>query len=81
MALFRRLASNSALAPFRRPVARANTANLVPPEPPSEGDPCPRQPATNLPTDAPKEVLATPWDIVDEWGTQSFPASDPPANW
>jgi hypothetical protein len=24
-------------------------------------------------------VLA--WDIVDEWGDQSFPASDPPANW
>jgi hypothetical protein len=21
------------------------------------------------------------WDIVDEWGTQSFPASDPPSNW
>jgi hypothetical protein len=21
------------------------------------------------------------WDIVDEWGEQSFPASDPPANW
>jgi hypothetical protein len=20
-------------------------------------------------------------DIVDEWGIQSFPASDPPANW
>jgi len=20
-------------------------------------------------------------DIVDQWGTQSFPASDPPANW
>jgi len=20
-------------------------------------------------------------DIVDEWGVQSFPASDPPANW
>jgi hypothetical protein len=21
------------------------------------------------------------WDLVDEWGDQSFPASDPPANW
>jgi hypothetical protein len=20
-------------------------------------------------------------DIVEEWGTQSFPASDPPSNW
>jgi hypothetical protein len=22
-----------------------------------------------------------PDDIVDQWGLQSFPASDPPANW
>ncbi|WP_159079413.1 hypothetical protein [Plantactinospora sp. BC1] len=22
-----------------------------------------------------------PVDIVDQWGEQSFPASDPPANW
>lgn len=22
-----------------------------------------------------------PEDIVDEWGAQSFPASDPPSNW
>jgi hypothetical protein len=21
------------------------------------------------------------WDIVDQWGAQSFPASDPPATW
>jgi hypothetical protein len=37
-----------------------------------------------LPTDAdatkvPDWDLA--WDIVDQWGAQSFPASDPPANW
>jgi hypothetical protein len=21
------------------------------------------------------------WDLVDQWGAESFPASDPPANW
>jgi hypothetical protein len=25
--------------------------------------------------------LSLPVDIVEEWGLQSFPASDPPANW
>jgi hypothetical protein len=25
--------------------------------------------------------LPLPVDIVEEWGLQSFPASDPPANW
>jgi hypothetical protein len=27
------------------------------------------------------EPEALPFDIVEEWGTQSFPASDPPSNW
>jgi hypothetical protein len=26
-------------------------------------------------------VSSQAWDMVDEWGLQSFPASDPPSNW
>ena len=34
------------------------------------------------PTDRSVQVFDWfPQDIVEEWGLQSFPASDPPANW
>lgn len=36
---------------------------------------------TSVPPSAPEPPTPAPWDIVDEWGDQSFPASDPPANW
>jgi hypothetical protein len=31
--------------------------------------------------DVPNPNRDAAWDIVDQWGEQSFPASDPPANW
>jgi len=38
-------------------------------------------PATEVLAKANQEGVRLVWDIVDEWGDQSFPASDPPANW
>jgi hypothetical protein len=47
----------------------------------SDPEPAPRvgTPADGQATDVPAWDLT--WDIVDQWGAQSFPASDPPANW
>lgn len=39
------------------------------------------QPSTRRTDDEETPVWDPAWDIVDEWGAQSFPASDPPANW
>lgn len=35
-------------------------------------------PAANSTT---RELTEAPRDIVDEWGIESFPASDAPSNW
>lgn len=39
------------------------------------------EPTTPSPGDLSGEAKARASDLVDEWGKQSFPASDPPANW
>jgi hypothetical protein len=38
-------------------------------------------PMNTLPSAKPDDAeICQAWDMVDEWGFQSFPASDPPSN-
>jgi hypothetical protein len=41
----------------------------------------PPQTTATEPEVLPDEPTAPEWDLVDDWGVASFPASDPPANW
>ncbi len=63
-------------------------------QPDAPGVSSPASPAARLEAGAPARALVgllvrvggagvalPPDDIVDQWGVQSFPASDPPANW
>jgi hypothetical protein len=38
-------------------------------------------PMSTLPSMDTDHGVSQAWDMVDEWGLQSFPASDPPSNW
>ena len=44
-------------------------------------DSCPWRRTENEPPDPRSPRSGEPRDIVEEWGLESFPASDPPANW
>jgi hypothetical protein len=57
-----------------RPVTSTNVA------------PVPDPAAAHIATAAEPDATEVPdwdvtWELVDQWGAQSFPASDPPANW
>ena len=50
--------------------------------PPTADDSTPWSHVAGVSSEEAKEAARfVVWDLVDEWGVQSFPASDPPANW
>jgi hypothetical protein len=64
------------MIPVRATVASATPPSLdVPPPRTADED----SQITLVP--ATQRATPTGLDIVEEWGRQSFPASDPPANW
>lgn len=62
-----------------RPPSAAGTTSRLPHNAAASGGP--QSAHFEAPMRAPAGDGAVTNDIVDEWGRQSFPASDPPSNW
>lgn len=75
-----RLASVPAVPPVPGCLTTSRLRLLTLPHP-LKGDSSP-WPRLVKPTTTERQMAAevSAWDVVDEWGLQSFPASDPPPN-